>query len=109
MTISSSFAVREAGAWLRPRLWRRRAIGPVTTSPGVLKVRSTTMGNAAPLEAGRRLVCLGVRAIGSYLPYAGKNRTKKWPRLGVDARHFGWSMRHATQRGLNSTRCWVAG
>src|SRR5450755_4289868 len=26
---SSSFAVREAGAWLQPRRWRRRTIGPV--------------------------------------------------------------------------------
>ena len=38
------------------------AIGPAITSPAVLKVRSTTIGNAAPLEAGRRPVCLGVRA-----------------------------------------------
>ena len=45
--------------------------GPVITSPAVLKVRSTTIGTAAPLEAGRRPVSLGVRASGSYLPDAG--------------------------------------
>ena len=60
-TTSSSFAVREAGAWLQLRRWPRRAIGPVTMSLGVSKDRSTRIGTAAPPAAGRRPVFPGFR------------------------------------------------
>ena len=61
-TTSSSFAVREAGAWLRPRQWRRRAIPPVTTSLAALKGRSTRTGTGARSEVGRRRVFPGYKA-----------------------------------------------
>ena len=64
MTTSSSFAVREAGAWLRPRQWRRSGTAPVTMSLAALKDRSTTAGIAAPSQGGRRLVCPGSKARG---------------------------------------------
>ena len=60
-TTSSSFAVREAGAWLQLRRWPRRAIGPVTMSLGVSKDRSTRIGTAAPPAAGRRPIFPGFR------------------------------------------------
>jgi hypothetical protein len=53
-TTSSSFAVREAGAWLRLRRWRRRGTAVVTTSRAVSKDRSTTRDIAAPSQVGRR-------------------------------------------------------
>ena len=49
-TSSSLFAVREAGAWPRPRRWRRWGTARVTTSLAVSKVRSTMGGIAVPLK-----------------------------------------------------------
>src|SRR5712671_3656656 len=59
---SFSFVVREAGAWPRPRRWRRRAIGRVTTSPAASKGRSMRYGTVAPSGVGRQPVFPGCKA-----------------------------------------------
>ena len=64
-------------------------IGPVITSPAVLKVRSTAIGIAAPLEAGRRPVCLGVAGLvdRDHLTPA-RTAHKNCCALAVDAGHL---------------------
>ena len=62
MTTSILFAVRVAGAWLRPERWLRRGTVPVTTLRAASKGRLTICGTVAPSVDGKRPVSPGCKA-----------------------------------------------